>query len=106
VLHGVKAWALGEHPTGKDALDLSVELDFVHLGEGSGVGWLRGRAAIADPRCHFQRAELHRLIDGDLQMRDTSRHLVERGEYGDRVLDLVGAHFGSAECRHGGDQAE
>jgi len=33
VLHGVKARALGEHPAGEDALDLAVELDFVHFDE-------------------------------------------------------------------------
>jgi len=33
VLHGVKAGAIGEHPAGKDALDLSGELDLVNLDE-------------------------------------------------------------------------
>ena len=34
MLHGVKAGTVGKHPAGEDALDLSVELDFVHLDEG------------------------------------------------------------------------
>jgi hypothetical protein len=34
MLHGVKAWTVGEHPAGEDALDLSVELDLVNLDEG------------------------------------------------------------------------
>jgi hypothetical protein len=34
MLHGVKAWTVGEHPAGKDALDLSVELDLVNLDKG------------------------------------------------------------------------
>jgi hypothetical protein len=33
VLHGVKAWAFGEHPAGEDALDFARELDLVHLHE-------------------------------------------------------------------------
>jgi len=33
VLHGVKAGALGEHPAVEVALDLAVELDFVHFDE-------------------------------------------------------------------------
>jgi hypothetical protein len=34
VLHGVKAGTVGEHPAGKDALDLAVELDLVNFDEG------------------------------------------------------------------------
>jgi len=33
MLHGVKPGAVGEHPTGKDALNVAVELDLVHLDE-------------------------------------------------------------------------
>jgi hypothetical protein len=91
VLDGVKPWAFGEHPTGEDALDLAGELDLVHLHEGRGVGRFRRWAAIADARRHLERAELHRLIDRYLQMRDAARHLVEGGEHGNRILDLVGA---------------
>ena len=97
----MKAWAIGEHPAGKDALDLSGELDLVNLDEGCGVRRLGGRAGIADPRRHFERAELHRLIDRDLQMRDAARHLVESGKHGDLVLDDFGARLGCAEHRNG-----
>jgi hypothetical protein len=98
MLDGVKAGALGEHPAGEDALDLAGELDLVHFHEGGGVRRLRRRAAVADARRHLQRAELHRLIDRDLQMRDPARHLVQRGEYRDRILDLVGKR--RARCQH------
>jgi hypothetical protein len=90
VLHGVKARALGEHPAGKDPLHLARELHLVHLDEGGGVGRLGRRVRVTHPRCHLEGAELDRLIDGDLKVRDASRHLVERGEHGDRVLDRVG----------------
>jgi hypothetical protein len=93
VLHGVKAGAIGEHPAGKDALDLSSKLDLVNLDEGCGVRRLGGWPGIADSRRHFERAELHSLIDRNFQMRDTPRHLVESGKHGDLVLDDFGARF-------------
>jgi len=106
VLHGVKAWAIGEHPAGKDALDLSGELDLVHLDKGCGVGRLGGRAGIANPRRHFQRAELHRLIDRNFQMRDAPRHLVESGKHGDLILDGFGTRSGHAKHRGRGNETE
>jgi len=33
---------------------------------------------------------LDRLADGDLEMRDAARHLVEGGKFGNRVLDDLG----------------
>jgi len=106
VLHGVKAGAIGEHPAGKDALDLSGELDLVNLDEGVGMRRLGWRPGIANPRRHFQRAELHRLIDRNLQMRDAPRYLVESGKYGDLVLDGVGKRSGYAKHRGGSDKTE
>jgi hypothetical protein len=102
----VKAWAIGEHPAGKDALDLSGELDLVNLDEGCGVWRLGGWPGIANPRRHFERAELHRLVDRNFQMRDAPRHLVERGKHGDLVLDDFGARCGRAKHRNGCDEAE
>jgi hypothetical protein len=90
VLHGVKAGAVGEHPTGEDPLDVAVELDLVDLDEGRGVRCLGGRSGVADPRCNLERAELLGLVDGDLERQDAARHLVERREDRNRVLDLVG----------------
>jgi hypothetical protein len=106
VLHGVKAGAIGEHPAGKDTLDLSAEFDLVHLDEGCGVRRLRGRAGIADTRRHFQRSELDGLIDGDLKMRDAPGHLVEGCKHRDRVLNIVGARVWRAQRRQGCRQNE
>jgi hypothetical protein len=106
VLYGVKAGAIGEHPAGKDALDLSGELDLVNLDEGVGVRRFRRRPAIANPRRHFQRTELHRLIDRNFQMRDAPRHLVECGKHGDLVLDDIGTRSGDAKHHGGGDKTE
>ena len=90
VLDRVKAGALGEHPAGEDALHLAGELGLIHLDEGVGMGRLGGGPRVAHPRRHLQRAELHGLIDRYLQMRDAARHLVQRGEHGNRILDLLG----------------
>ena len=87
MLHGVKSRALGEHPAGEDALDVACEFDFIYLHEGGGVRRLCRGTRIADARRHLQRAELHRLIDRDFEMRDAPRNLVEGCEHGDRVLD-------------------
>jgi hypothetical protein len=102
----VKAWAIREHPAGKDALDLSGELDLVNLDEGCGMRRLGGWAGIADPRRHFERAELHRLIDRNFQMRDAPSHLVESGKDGDLVLDDFGARCGRAKHGDCGGEAE
>jgi len=80
MLHGVKAGAVGKHP--------------------AGVRRLRRRARVADPRRHFEGAELHRLVDRYFEMRDASGHLVERGKDGDRVLDLLGVCWRRPERAH------
>jgi hypothetical protein len=90
VLDGVKAGTLGEHPAGKDSLHLAGELYFVNLDEGGGARLLRRRAAVAYARRHLERAELHRVVDGNLKMRNPPGDLVEGGEDGDRVLDDFG----------------
>jgi hypothetical protein len=106
VLHGVKAGAIGKHPAGKDALDLSGELDLINLDEGVGVWRLGWRPSVANPRRHFQRAELHRLIDRNLQMRDAPRHLVESGKHGNLVLDGFGMRSGYVKRGGRGDKTE
>jgi hypothetical protein len=90
VLDGVKARALGEHPAGKDAFNLSRQFGLIDLDEGGRVRRLGRRRGIADPRRHFERAELNRLVDGDLEMGDAAGHLVESGEHGDLILDRLG----------------
>jgi hypothetical protein len=87
VLNGVKAGAFGEHPAGKDTLHLAGELHLVDLDEGGGIRRLGRGSRVADPWRHFQRAERHGLVDGNLEMRDAARHLVERSEHRDRVLE-------------------
>ena len=94
MLDGVKAGAFGEHPAGENALHLPRQLHLVDLDEARGLRRFRGRAAVADARGDLQSPELDGLIDGDLQMRDAARHLVERGEDGDGILDRFGARGG------------
>jgi hypothetical protein len=53
--------------------------------------WRLGRRpGIADARGDFEGAEFDGLTDRNFEMRDPPRHLVERREHGNRVLDLVG----------------
>jgi hypothetical protein len=103
VLDGVKAGAFGEHPAGEDALHLAGELHLVDLDEGSRVRRFRRRTRVADPWGHFQRAELHGLIHGDFEVGNAARHLVEGGEYGDRILD--GLCLGEARGKQSNDHA-
>jgi hypothetical protein len=108
VLDRVKAGALGEHPAGENALHLAIELDLVDLDEGGGVWRLGRRPTIADARRHFQRAERHGLIDRNFEMRDAAGHFVERGEHGDRILDLVreGKPRRQGSCHGEDDESE
>jgi len=102
VLDGVKTGTLGEHPAGENALHLAGQLHLVDLDEGRGVGRFGRRTGIADPRRHLERAELDRLVDGNLEMGDAPGHLVEGGEHRDRVFDDLGSGDlgGRAEGQH------
>src|SRR5690606_4131833 len=51
---------------------------------------LRGRARVADARGDLQRAELHRLVDIDVELRDPPGDLVEPRERRDGVGDGLG----------------
>jgi hypothetical protein len=90
VLDRVKAGAFGEHPAGEDALHLARQLHLVDLDEGRGVRRLGGWTGIANPGRHLERAELHRLVDGDLQMGDAPGDLVEGGKHRNRIFDDFG----------------
>jgi hypothetical protein len=90
MLNGVKAGAFRKHPAGEDPLHLPLEIDLVDLDEGGRVRRLGGGRRVAHPRRDLQRAELDRLIDRDLEMRDAPSDLIECGEHRDRVLDRIG----------------
>ena len=90
VLDGVEARAFGKHPAGEDAPDLAVERDLVDLDEGIGLRLFRLRPRVADARRHLQRAELHRLVDIDVEGDDAPGDLVDAGEFGDRIGDSLG----------------
>jgi len=87
VLDRVKAGAFGEHPTGEDTLHLAGELDLVNLDKGCGIRRLGRRTRVTRPRRHLERAERHGLVYGNFEMGDAPRHLVERSEHRDFVLD-------------------
>src|SRR5215217_2932389 len=104
VLHGVETWARGEHPPGEDPANLRFEGDLVDLHEGRRVRTLRRRARVADLRRHLKTAELHRLLDGDLERDRPAGDLVEAGEHGRRVFDLVGVRDAAAKGHAGENQ--
>ena len=79
MLDCVQTGARREHPAGEDALDLALQGDFVHFHECVGVRGLRRWARIANARRDLQRAELHRLVDGDVERNDAAGDLVEAG---------------------------
>jgi hypothetical protein len=97
MLHGVKAGTLGKHPARENALHFASQRHLVDLDEGGRIRGLGRRPGVADARRYFERAELHRLIQGNFEMRDAPRHLVERGEHGDLVLDDLGVSCARTE---------
>jgi hypothetical protein len=101
VLDGVKTGAFGEHPAGEDTMHLARERGFVDLDKGCGARRLGRRAGIADPRRHFERAELDRLVHGDFQMVDAPRDLVQSGEHRDLIPNDLG--MGRARGKHKGE---
>jgi hypothetical protein len=109
MLDGMKAWAFREHPAGEDALNLAGKLHLIDLHEGRSMGCLGRRTGVAHPWGHLERAEFHRLVDRDLEMRDAPGDLVERGELGDWILDDLGVGDIHNKTRHerkgSGDQA-
>ena len=77
----VQARARGEHPAGKDALDLTLQRHLVDLHESIRVRRLGRRPRVAHTRRHLQRTELHRLIDRNIERNDAAGDLVETGEH-------------------------
>jgi hypothetical protein len=90
MFNGVEPGTFGEHPAGKDALNLAVQLDLINLHKRRRMRRLGRRPGIADARRDFERAELDGLPDRNFEMRDPARDLIERGKHGNRVLDLIG----------------
>ena len=89
MLDRVQAGARREHPAGEDALDLALQRHLVDLDEGVGVRRLGRRPRVADARRHLQRAELHRLVDRDVERDDAAGDLVEAGEHRGRIGDAL-----------------
>ncbi len=94
MLDTVQAGARRKHPAIEDALDLALKRHLVDFDESIGVGRLGRRAGVANPRGHLQRAKLHRFADRSVERDDAAGDLVEPGEYGARILDLLRRHLG------------
>lgn len=104
MLDRVKARTFGEHPAGEDPLLLTRQGDFVHFHERGRVRLLRQGTRVTDARRHLQGSELDGLVDGDLEVLNPPRHLVQGREYGDLVLDGFGVCRGRGERQRDGGQ--
>ena len=80
MLDRVQPGACSEHPAREHA-HLALQRHLVHLDETVGVRRLGRRTREARARRDLQRAELHRLIDRDVERDDASSDLVEAGEH-------------------------
>jgi hypothetical protein len=94
MLDRMQTRAGGEHPPGKDALDLALERHLVDFEKGVGVRRLGRRARVAHARGDLQRPELHRFADPRVEGDDAAGDLVESGEDRPSICDLLRRHFG------------
>ena len=62
------------------------------------------RPRVADARRDLQRAELHRLVDIDVEGDDAAGDLVDAGELGDRIADALGMRRRQAARQADGKQ--
>ena len=99
MLNRVQSGAGSEGPAGEDALDLALQGHLLDLDEGIRVRRLRRRPRVAHPRRDLQRAELHRLVDGDIEGGDAAGNFVEAGKHGGRIGDLLRRQLGEAVVR-------
>ena len=102
MLDGMQAGARGEHPAGEDTLGLLLQSDLVHLDEGGGLRILGRRPGEANARRHLEGAELHGLVDGDVEGDDLAGDLVEAAEHCRRILDPLGLRGASRDCERQG----
>jgi len=89
MLDRMQAGARRVHPACEDALDLALQRDLVRLDESVRVRGFGRRPRVAGPRGDLQRAKLHGLIDRHIERDDAAGDLVEPGEHGRVVRDLL-----------------
>ena len=81
----MQARACGKHPAREDPFDLALQRYLVDFDETVGIGRLGRRTRIANARRHLQRAELHGLVDRDVERNDAAGNFVETGKYRRRI---------------------
>ena len=94
MLDAMQAGACPEHPAGENPLYLALKGDLIDLDEGVGIGGFGRRACVASVSLHPQRAELHGFADILVKVDDAAGDLVETGEDGLLVDDLLGRRLG------------
>ena len=90
----MQAGARREHPAGENPLHLALKGDLIDLDEGVGIGGFGRGARVAGVGLHPQRAELHGFADILVKVDDAAGDLVEAGEDGLLVDDLLGRRLG------------
>jgi hypothetical protein len=90
MLHGVKARAFCECPSGKNSLGGAIEQEFIHFDKGRCERRLRRGARVACSWRYLQRAESGGLPNAHLKRLDAARHFVERRKHGDGILNSIG----------------
>jgi len=85
----MQARTRGEHPPGENALDLSLQRHLVNFDKRIRIWRFRRRARVAHAWRHLQSAELHRLVDCDIEGNDAPGNLVEACKYGSWIGDAL-----------------
>ena len=89
----MQAGARGEHPAGKNPLDIALQRHLVDFDERIGIGRLGRRARIAGAWRHLEGAELHRFADGGVERGGAAGDLVETGKYRPAIVDVRRRRF-------------
>jgi hypothetical protein len=93
VLDCVQARTCGEHPSGKNSLDLSLQRHLVDLDKRIRIWRFRRRARIAHAWRHLQSAELHRFVDRNIERNDAPCDLVEACKHCRWIGDALRRRF-------------
>ncbi len=89
MLYCIEAGAVSEHPPGENPANFAIKGDFVNFDECVRLRRRRVRTRVAHARRKLQRAELHCLVDINVEGGDAAGDLIEAGEDGDRIGDLL-----------------
>src|SRR5215470_18548488 len=93
MLDAMQARTCRKHPASEDPFDLTLQRHLIDLDKPVSVLRFGRRAGEAGTRRYLQGAELHSLIDRNIERRDTAGDFVEAGEYCGRIGNLFLRRF-------------